>query len=40
MDGLLLHLRAPETLCSEVPLNTSHLAVRPEVKTVNALKCT
>lgn len=39
-DLLLLDLRAPEALCPEVPPNTSHLVVRPEIKVVNALKCT
>lgn len=36
-DLLMLDLRAPEALCSQV---TSHLAVRPEIKVVFALKCT
>lgn len=39
-DLLLLDLRATEALCSEVPPNTSHLVFRPEIKVVNALKCT
>lgn len=38
-DLLLLDLRAPQALGSEVPPNTSHLAVRPEIKVVFALKC-
>lgn len=38
-DLLLLDLRAPQALDSEVPLNTSHLVVRPEIKVVFALKC-